>query len=71
MSPLAFLGLAAAITLLGSFCLALGGRKKTPWHASIDAFRSKLDALKPEDDETVQLIASDQVEISRRHSSGT
>ena len=47
MSPLAFLGLAAAITLLGMLCLTISGRKKTPWESSIDSFRRHLD-LSPE-----------------------
>ena len=50
MTPLAFLALAAAITLVGVLLLALTGRKRTPWDASIDDFRRRLDALAPTDD---------------------
>ena len=47
MTPLAFLALAAAITLAGVLVLALTGRKRTPWDASIDDFRQRLDSLAP------------------------
>ena len=70
MSPLAFLGLAAAITLFGMLCLAISGRKKTPWESSIDSFRKHLDAIAPDDDveDTKHAPLTDR---DRRRSAGT
>ncbi|MFL2987648.1 MAG: hypothetical protein ACJZ57_10430 [Candidatus Poriferisodalaceae bacterium] len=71
MTPLAFLGLAAAITLVGSLFLLIGSRKRTPWDSSINAFQKRLDALAPEENRVVELLDDEPSPGSGRHSAGT
>ena len=71
MTPLAFLALAAAITLLGVLLLALTGRKRTPWDASIDDFRRRLDALAPTGDGVTDVADGDASQGEGRTSAGT
>ena len=51
-------------------CLAISGRKKTPWESSIDSFRKHLDAIAPDDDveDTKHEPLTDR---DRRRSAGT
>ena len=71
MTPLAFLGLAAAITLVGSLFLLIGSRKRTPWDSSINAFQKRLDALAPDENRVVELLDDEPSPGSGRHSAGT
>ncbi len=71
MTPLAFLALAALITLVGVLFIALSGRKRTPWRASIDDFRQHLDALAPPTDDAVGAADSDGSRGEGRTSAGT
>ncbi len=71
MTPLAFLGLAAAITLIGSLFLMIGSRKRTPWDSSINAFQKRLDALSPDKDQVVRSIDDEPFTDKGRHSAGT
>ena len=71
MTPLAFLALAALIALVGALLLALSGRKRTPWHASIDDFRQRLDALAPPTSAAVRAADSDGSRGEGRTSAGT
>jgi len=71
VTPLAFLALAALITLIGVLLIALSGRKRTPWHASIDDFRQRLDALAPPTNDAVDAADSDGSRGEGRTSAGT
>ena len=71
MTPLAFLALAALITLVGVLFIALSGRKRTPWHASIDDFRQRLDALAPPTNDAGGATDSDGSRGEGRTSAGT
>lgn len=71
MTPLAFLALAALITLVGVLFIALSGRKRTPWHASIDDFRQHLDALAPPMNDAIRAADSDGPRGEGRSSAGT
>ena len=71
MSPLAFLGLAAGITLLGMFCLAISGRKKTPWESSIESFRKHLDAIAPDGHDAEDAKDDHSTNRDGRRSAGT
>ena len=71
MTPFAFLALAALITLVGVLFIALSGRKRTPWRASIDDFRQHLDALAPPTDDAVGAADSDGSRGEGRTSAGT
>lgn len=71
MTPLAFLALAALITLVGVLFLALSGRKRTPWHASIDDFRQRLNALAPPTNDAARAADSDGSRGEGRTSAGT
>ncbi len=71
MTPLAFRGLAAAITLVGSLFLMIGSRKRTPWGSSIDAFQQRLSALAPEEDQVIELLDDEPFSGDGRHSAGT
>jgi hypothetical protein len=71
VTPLAFLALAALITLVGVLFIALSGRKRTPWRASIDDFRQHLDALAPPTDDAVGAADSDGSRGEGRTSAGT
>ena len=71
MTPFAFLALAALITLVGVLFIALSGRKRTPWSASIDDFRQHLDALAPPTDDAVGAADSDGSRGEGRTSAGT
>lgn|GEM_PF-308928 len=71
MTPLAFLALAALITLVGVLFLALSGRKRTPWHASIDDFRQRLNALAPPTNDAARAVDSDGSRGEGRTSAGT
>ena len=71
MSPLAFLGLAAAITLVGSLFLMIGSRKRTPWDSSINAFQKRLDALAPDKDQVIELLDAEPFPGGGRDSAGT
>ena len=71
MSPLAFLGLAAAITVLGMLCLTISGRKKTPWESSIDSFRRHLDAIAPDEHDAENVMHDRLTDRDRRRSAGT
>mgnify|MGYP001395715857 FL=1 len=71
MTPLAFLALAALITLVGVLFIALSGRKRTPWRASIDDFRQHLDALAPPTNDAVGAADSDESRGEGRTSAGT
>ncbi len=71
MTPLAFLGLAAAITVVGSLFLMIGSRKRTPWDSSINAFQKRLDALAPEEDQVIELLDDEPFPGGGRHSAGT
>lgn len=71
MTPLAFLALAALITLVGVLFIALSGRKRTPWRASIDDFRQHLDALAPPTNDAVGAADSDGSRGEGRTSAGT
>ena len=71
MSPLAFLGLAAAITLVGSLFLMIGSRKRTPWDSSINAFQKRLDALAPDKDHVIELLDDEPFPGGGRDSAGT
>ncbi len=71
MTPLAFLGLAAAITLVGSLFLMIGSRKRTPWGSSIDAFQKRQSALAPEENPVIELLDNAPLSGDGRHSAGT
>ena len=71
MTPLAFLALAALITLIGVLLIALSGRKRTPWRASIDDFRQRLDALAPPTNDAVRAADNDGPRGEGRTSAGT
>ena len=71
MTPLAFLALAALITLVGVLFIALSGRKRTPWRASSDDFRQRLDALAPPTNDAVDAADSDGSRGEGRTSAGT
>jgi len=71
VTPLAFLALAALITLVGVLFIALSGRKRTPWRASIDDFRQRLDALAPPTNDAVGAADSDGSRGEGRTSAGT
>ncbi len=71
MNPLAFLGLAVAITLVGSLFLVIGSRKRTPWDSSINAFQKRLDALAPEQDQVIELLDDEPFPGGGRDSAGT
>ena len=71
MTPLAFLGLAALITMVGVLFLAVSGRKRTPWNASIDDFRQRLDALAPPTHEAIRAVDTDESRGDGRTSTGT
>ena len=71
MTPLAFLGLAAGITVVGSLFLMIGSRKRTPWDSSINAFQKRLDALAPEEDQVIEFLDDAPFPGGGRHSAGT
>ena len=71
MTPLAFLGLAAAITLLGSLFLVVGSRKRTPWESSINSFRKRLEAIAPAEHQIVDSSDDTWTPSNRGHSAGT
>ncbi|MDP7067356.1 MAG: hypothetical protein QF637_07025 [Acidimicrobiales bacterium] len=71
MTPLAFLGLAAAITLLGSLFLVISGRKKTPWESSINSFRKRLEAIAPPEHQTADPSGDMWTPGDRGRSAGT
>jgi len=71
VNPLAFLGLAVAITLVGSLFLVIGSRKRTPWDSSINAFQKRLDALAPEQDQVIELLDDEPFPGGGRDSAGT
>lgn len=71
MTPLAFLGLAAGITVVGSLFLMIGSRKRTPWDSSINAFQKRLDALAPEEDQVIEFLDDKPFPGGGRHSAGT
>jgi len=51
--------------------LALTGRKRTPWDASIDDFRRRLDALAPTGDGVTDVADGDASQGEGRTSAGT
>ena len=71
MTPLAFLGLAAAVTLVGSLFLLIGSRRRTPWDSTINAFQKRLDALAPDEDQLSSPITDDLLGGEGRNSTGT
>jgi len=71
MTPLAFLGLAAAVTLVGSLFLLIGSRKRTPWDSTINAFQKRLDALAPDEGQVVSPIADNPFGGEGGNSAGT
>jgi len=71
VTPLAFLGLAAAITVVGSLFLMIGSRKRTPWDSSINAFQKRLTALAPDQDQVVGPRGDDPFDSEGRNSAGT
>lgn len=71
MTPLAFLGLAAAVTLVGSLFLLIGSRRRTPWDSTINAFQKRLDALAPDEDQLSSPMTDDLPGGEGRNSTGT
>jgi len=71
VTPIAFLGLAVAITLVGSLFLMIGSRKRTPWDSSINAFQKRLDALAPDKDQVIGPTGDDSLTGEGGNSAGT
>ena len=70
MIALLFLGIAAAISLVGLLIVGFRGRRAQPWDAGITEHQERLDALRPDPSDEIQW-ALQQVDDEGRTSAGS
>lgn len=71
MMAVLFLATALIVPLLGLAVLALKGRKSQPWDSEMRQFRSRLDALRPRDDDEIRWAVREASDPDGRTSAGS